>query len=148
MAKVGDALWLRYEKGKCSAQRIGSHSIAAPPSQIASFLKLPEPDKYTGHAFRRTAASALVEQGGDLLDLKQLGGWKSDSVAQGYVEDSAAGKRKRSEMLQGVEAAERGLAKDVKLQALAGAVHFSGAITPCGRQLLCPNTGNGLAKTE
>jgi hypothetical protein len=34
----------------------------------------------------------VVEGGGDLLTLKRHGGWKSSSVAEGYMEDSIARK--------------------------------------------------------
>lgn len=45
--------------------------------RCAQFLKLPDPLAYTGHCFRRTSATLLVNGGSDILQLKRHGGWKS-----------------------------------------------------------------------
>ena len=58
------------------------------PKQIATWLSLPDPQFYTGHSFRRTSATLLVDGGGDLTDLKRHGGWKSATVAKGYINES------------------------------------------------------------
>ena len=56
------------------------------PNVIASFLKLTNPELYnTGHSFRRTSATLLIEAGGDITAVKKLGGWKSTTVAEGYI---------------------------------------------------------------
>ncbi|KAF2903751.1 hypothetical protein ILUMI_02427, partial [Ignelater luminosus] len=57
-----------------------------------TYLSLPNPDHYTGHAFRRSSASLLVDSGGDLIQLKKHGGWKSNAVAEGYVDESVQNK--------------------------------------------------------
>jgi hypothetical protein len=49
---------------------------------------------YTGHTFRRTSATLLADSGADLLTLKRHGGWKSNTVAEGYVEDSVCQKKR------------------------------------------------------
>ena len=85
-----DRLFLSYRNGKCTVQPIGIHTVAKMPRMIAEFLNIKDPELYTGHCFRRTAASLLVEGGGDLLTLKRFGGWKSSAVAEGYVEESIA----------------------------------------------------------
>jgi hypothetical protein len=41
----------------------------------------------------------LANNGGDLLTLKQFGGWKSSSVAEQYVEESVSKKIKVSKQL-------------------------------------------------
>ena len=43
---------------------------------------------HTGHCFRRTSATLLVDGGTDQLTLMRHGGWRSATVAQGYLEDS------------------------------------------------------------
>ena len=58
------------------------------PKQIADWLKLPNPHLYTGHSFRRTSATLLVDGGGAITDLKRHGGWKSSTVAEGYINES------------------------------------------------------------
>jgi hypothetical protein len=50
------------------------------PKQIALFLGLQDPDKYTGHSFWRTSATLLSNAGADLAVLKRHGAWKSSSV--------------------------------------------------------------------
>lgn len=125
-AVIADAVWLRYERGKCTAQRIGKKSIAEYPKRIATFLKLPTPEAYTGHAFRRTGATSAVNNGADLLQLKALGDWKSDSVAQGYLEDSEPAKRKRAALVQGLPAA-----KELRVDIPASASHPVFNITGC-----------------
>ena len=103
---IQDALFLTYRDGACSAMRIGQKTVAKVPSLIAKFLKLNSPEAYTGHAFRRTGATAAVNNGADLLTLKGVGDWKSDSVAQGYIADSDVLRRKRAACVQGLPPAK------------------------------------------
>ncbi|KAJ8914695.1 hypothetical protein NQ315_017394 [Exocentrus adspersus] len=64
-----------YRKhGKCISLNAGHHTIGAVPKQIAKFLGLKEPELYTGHCFRRTGATMVVDAGGDILSLKRAGG--------------------------------------------------------------------------
>jgi hypothetical protein len=46
-----------------------------------------------GHSFRRSAATMVVDAGGDILTLKRAGGWKSSGIAEGYVDDSIKKKK-------------------------------------------------------
>lgn len=80
-AKV-NSLFLSYHGGKCSSQPVGKNTLGKMPRMIAEFLKLPDANKFTGHCFRRSAATILAESGGDTRTLKQLGGWRSDKVAE------------------------------------------------------------------
>ncbi|KAJ8943328.1 hypothetical protein NQ317_017018, partial [Molorchus minor] len=64
------------------------------PADIARFLKLPNSELYTGHCFRRTSASLLVDSGANLCTIKRHGGWKSSSVAERYLEDSLENKKR------------------------------------------------------
>ena len=45
-------------------------------------------ESFTGHAFCRTSAAIVADSGASMLSLKRHGRWKSDRVAQGYVEKS------------------------------------------------------------
>ena len=73
---------------------IGKNKIGKIPFKIATYLKenLPtfkaDPSKFTGHAFRRTAATWAADSGVSLINLKRFGRWKSDSVCQEYVDKS------------------------------------------------------------
>lgn len=89
---VSTHLFLNYRNGKCFQQVVGKGAIGKWPSKIATYLKLEEPNDYTGHAFRRTSATFLVNKGVDVLGLKRHGGWRSSTVAEGYVEDSLQNK--------------------------------------------------------
>jgi len=79
---------LQYRSGKCTVQPIGTNQFSKIPRLIAMYLKLPNEEMYTGHSFRRTSASLLVGAGADILRLKRHGGWKSSTVAEGYLEES------------------------------------------------------------
>lgn len=83
-----DRFLIQYSNGKCTRQVLGKNKIGSTPSVIATFLKLENPSRFTGHCFRRTSATLLSNSGANMTMIKQLGGWKSDSVAAGYVADS------------------------------------------------------------
>lgn len=77
-------LFLRYSNGACYNQPVGVNTIAKIPFQIAKFLKLSQPSLYTGNCFKRM--SATLNAGGDITQFKRLGGWKSSTVAEGYID--------------------------------------------------------------
>ncbi|XP_031348761.1 uncharacterized protein LOC116174872 [Photinus pyralis] len=85
-------LFLNYKMGKCTVQPVGINTFGAIPKKIASYLKLPNASSFTGHCFRRTSATLLANAGADLLSLKRHGGWRSSTVAEGYVDGSLQGK--------------------------------------------------------
>lgn len=91
--------FFRYWRGKALKQVIGIHKFGAMPQEIATYLKLPNAQKYTGHCFRRTSATWLVNSGADITMLKRHGGWKSTSVAEGYIENSVESKSVISEKI-------------------------------------------------
>ncbi|KAJ8911009.1 hypothetical protein NQ315_011274, partial [Exocentrus adspersus] len=74
-------------KGKCTNQVIGKNTIAKIPYRIAIFLNLDDSKGYTGHSFRCTSATLLVNAGTDILTLKRHGGWRTNAVAEGYIDD-------------------------------------------------------------
>ncbi|CAH1381734.1 unnamed protein product [Tenebrio molitor] len=71
------------------------------PSTVAEFLKLPRPEEYTGHCFRRSSATLAADADVDLTSLKRLGGWKSSKVVEGYIEESLEKKKKVCKLLMG-----------------------------------------------
>ncbi|XP_031333003.1 uncharacterized protein LOC116163272 isoform X2 [Photinus pyralis] len=77
-----------YRQGRCTVQPIGLNKVGEMPRIIARYLKLQNCDEYSGHCFRRSAASHLANNGADIMTLKQHGGWKSSSTAEGYVDQS------------------------------------------------------------
>lgn len=85
---------INYQQGKCSIQVIGINKIGSMPKRIAAYLAKPNPSSYTGHSFRRTSATLLVDAGADITELKRHGGWKSNAVAEGYLGDSIGNKKR------------------------------------------------------
>ncbi|RVE42810.1 hypothetical protein evm_012546 [Chilo suppressalis] len=72
------------------------------PKQIARYLNLPNCKQYIGHCYRRTSAKLLTNSGANITTLtprKRLGGWKSSTVAEGYIEDLVQNKNKLSNQL-------------------------------------------------
>jgi hypothetical protein len=63
-------------------------------SNIASFLYLNNSKKYTDHSFRRSSASWFANAGADKDTIMRHGGWRSATVAEGYVETSIGCKKK------------------------------------------------------
>lgn len=84
--------FINYSAGKCTNQKIGINKFGALGKTIANYLNLPDPEMYTGHCFRRTSATLLVDAGGDITTLKRHGGWRSTAVAEGYIDESMQNK--------------------------------------------------------
>lgn len=82
------------------AVRIGENTLGEFAKKIALDLNKQDHEKYTSHSFRRSGATFLADAGASLLTLKQAGGWRSDTVAQQYVQKSAVMERTIAEALQ------------------------------------------------
>jgi integrase len=76
---------------------VGKTVIANVGKMIATALKLPEPEKYTGHVFRRTGITLMANTGASLVQIKAYSGHHSDAVAQRYVDTSTAMKTTASD---------------------------------------------------
>lgn len=96
-----EKVFIGFRSGRPVKQNMGHNTISAIPKKIAAYLKLSNIDSYSGHSLRRTSATILADNGGDILSLKRHGGWKSSTVAEGYVEDSIADKKRIAGMVQG-----------------------------------------------
>ena len=84
-----DRFFLNYQQGRCTNQVIGKNKISNMPKQIAAFLKLPNSETYTGHAFRRTSATLLTDAGAShILNVHHHGSWTSSKMVEEYVEES------------------------------------------------------------
>lgn len=84
-----DRIWPRPSGDGFCAQFRGVNHATRVAKKIAKFLGL-DASQYTGHSFRRTSATTAADSGISLLNLKRLGGWKSDSVAESYIDNSRA----------------------------------------------------------
>ncbi|KAF5298757.1 hypothetical protein FQR65_LT09626 [Abscondita terminalis] len=50
-----------YKDGKCTVQPVGKNTMGKVPNVIAKWLKLPNPERYTAHCFRRSSATVLAD---------------------------------------------------------------------------------------
>ncbi|KAJ8985796.1 hypothetical protein NQ317_016303 [Molorchus minor] len=76
-------VFLYYKAGKCSSQPVGKNTMGKIPSVVASYLKLPD-----------IFSDILTDAGVDITTIKRHAGWKSTTVAKGYVENSIENKTK------------------------------------------------------
>lgn len=97
-----DRFFVFYKNGKCTKQAVGINTFGSLPKNIASFLNLSSPEQYTGHCFRRSSASLLADNGADILTVKRHGGWRSNTVAEGYIEGSEGNKKRIASNILGV----------------------------------------------
>ena len=89
-----ERFFIRYKDGQCTNEPMGVNKFGGLPREIANYLNLPNAEKFTGHSFRRTSATLLIDACGEVVTLQRHGAWKSASVAMGYVEESIANKNK------------------------------------------------------
>lgn len=50
-----DPYIMQVRNGKCTRQRVGTHSIARIPKMVATYLGLENPKSFTGHSFKRSS---------------------------------------------------------------------------------------------
>ncbi|KAJ3644169.1 hypothetical protein Zmor_026841 [Zophobas morio] len=81
-------LYRRYVALLPTNSPLRNNTFGKIPRKIATFLKLENPAKYTGHSFRRSSATLLVNAGGDITSLKRHSGWESTKVAESYIQES------------------------------------------------------------
>jgi integrase len=99
--------FVNYINGKCTIQNVGINKFGNMGKEIATYLNLPNAQLYTGHCFRRSSATILVDAGGDITSLKRHGGWKSTTVAESYVDESIQNKTNiANQILNSIEYSE------------------------------------------
>lgn len=103
--------FVQYRRGICTTQCVGINSFGKMPSEIAAYLKLKDPTQYTGHSFRRSSATILADSGAGIINVKRLGGWKSTTVAESYIDDSTNHKKKMSNNILGTNNSPIALSK-------------------------------------
>ena len=91
--------FVTYTANKCSVQVVGKNTLAKIPCIIANFLQKPNAKSFTGHSLRRTSTTLLVNAGADLLSLKRHGGWRSSTIAEGYVDECLENKRQAADKI-------------------------------------------------
>ena len=80
-------------------QPMGMHTLRKISFYVAEYLQLPEPEKYTGHCLRRSAANKLAEENTSSVAMKQHFNWKSENTAMKYLENTNAAKLEMSKRM-------------------------------------------------
>ena len=70
---------------------MGKNKISQIGQDVAKVLKLDNAKSYTGHCFRRTAATFAADGGASTTAMKRHFGWKSENTAMKYVNKSEKG---------------------------------------------------------
>lgn len=94
-------LFRQFQAGKFIKSPLGKNMISSVPREIAHFLKLDNPNLYTGHALRVTSATTLADQGANIIELKRHGRWASSSIAEEYVRESKHARVETASKLSG-----------------------------------------------
>jgi len=82
---VDKPFFFQVRNGAMTKQRVGENSFNSMTKQIAAFLELPQAEKYTGYALRRTSATLAAEGGATAPQMKTHFGWKGDQTANRSV---------------------------------------------------------------
>jgi len=53
---------------------------------VASLLRLPDANSYTGHSWRRSCATQVAAQGATSVDMKRQFGWRQETTAMRYID--------------------------------------------------------------
>jgi hypothetical protein len=67
---------------------IGKHTLANYSKEVARAHGYEDWALYTGHSCRRTTVTLAADSGMSLAQIKQITGHKSDTVVQGYIDNS------------------------------------------------------------
>lgn len=102
--KPEDRLLKGCKNGKCFVrQPMGKNLLSGVGKDVAKLLDLPEPNSYTGHCWRRSAATQAALNGATIAELKKGFGWHSDNVPLKYVDQTNRHVSKLAELITGSE---------------------------------------------
>ena len=91
----GGEYFVRQAMGKRMLQGIGKN--------VAKVLSLGDPDRYTGHCWRRSSATEAANAGATTTDLKRQYGWKQETTAMRYLEKTEKQAEKMANLLTGTK---------------------------------------------
>ena len=114
---------------KFTNQKRGKSYFFELPKRIAEHLGIENPEKYTGHAIRRTATTWLAERGQTANVLQKFGGWKSANVANEYIDDTDVMRRSIADAMQidskGTSKIEKTATPGITINATTVVIHNS-----------------------
>ena len=96
---VGRVFW-QFRRDKLHGQVAGVKWFYKYPKFIARQLNKSNWQEFSGHSICRTGATFIADSGASLIDLKRCGQWKSDQVAQRYVEESTRNKLSTANVIE------------------------------------------------
>lgn len=135
--------FLQYRNKKCTIQPVGKNLIGCVPAKIAKYLGLPDAEAYTGHCLRRTSATLHSDAGGNTESLKRLGGWKSSTIAQSYVNSSHHSQLSNASLISGSSTKQSICAPSTSTQSISEAhISVNGdrfSEMASDNPILCPN---------
>ena len=105
------------KKSKMRIQNAGKENIKQFPKRQCILLKI-DPKGYTTHAYRRSAATNLADQGVSKTNLKRHGQWKSDTAVEVYIAQSKPIRYERMSKLMPTQDQEKFLNNPKSLQTL------------------------------
>ncbi len=82
---------------------VGRNTMGAIGREVAEILLKPNPDDFTGHCWRRSAATAAAENGATTMEMRGHFDWSSDQMCKEYVEKSKPMTRNMAKLLQGAK---------------------------------------------
>eukprot|EP00957_Ditylum_brightwellii_P012964 979433-Ditylum_brightwellii.AAC.1 len=74
-------------KSKTHIQNMGKCSLHSWPTQVMEMLEL-DAAGYSSTCWHRSGATSMASSGAGIINLKCAGGWKSSTVAEGYIAES------------------------------------------------------------
>ena len=90
-----------HRSGRFTCQPMGHNFLSNLGKDMAKSLKLPDWSAYTGHCFRRSAATAAAENGASAMQMQSHFGWVQSSTALKYVNSSTAMAKTMSGLITG-----------------------------------------------
>jgi hypothetical protein len=88
LQKFQGRVWYTCTPKAVRKQCMGIHTVEKVPHEVAKYLNFPEPQIYTFHSFRRTAATNAADAGSTTEQLVDFFGWKNGSMCQEYISSS------------------------------------------------------------
>ncbi len=71
-----------------TVKNVGKNTIAKFGMDIARELGLENPEEYTGHTYRRSAATEMANNGGSGARMQRFFHWKDQKTANEYIDSS------------------------------------------------------------
>ena len=99
-------LFHRVLKAGYGSAPMGKNYLANTGKMVAERLGLKNPDRYTGHTFRRSSATASATEGATVMDLMRHHNWRNEGTAMRYLDATKDQGRRMACLLYTSDAAD------------------------------------------